>query len=326
MASVARSFIHQLLFVPVLFFYGLTRFMPLSWSRRLGAAFGSLAYWVVPKVKKTGLANIDLIYGPRLLPEEKKQLLHRSVQNLGIVAAEFSHQPKLFRGDLSKQVVIEGLEHIDPDKGCIILGAHHGNWEWMLLASRAMGKPVAAIVREFKDARMDRLVSRVRQSCDITLITKDNALNTALSFLRDGGVVGLLADQNPRQNAVPARFYGQETWATIGPALFALRAKVPIHPVAMIRQANGSYRCTFYPALELQLSGDLWQDLRENTQRCQNALERIIRPHSDQWLWLHRRWKPRKRLAEEWKQKEAKYEARRHRKTQPIEKEAGTQE
>ncbi|HNR36776.1 MAG TPA: hypothetical protein PKO36_16485 [Candidatus Hydrogenedentes bacterium] len=40
-----------------------------------------------------------------------------------------------------------------------------------------------------------------------------------------------------------------------------------------------------------------------NTQRCQDALEAIVRRAPEQWLWLHRRWKERPHLEAEWKRR-----------------------
>ena len=34
-------------------------------------------------------------------------------------------------------------------------------------------------------------------------------------------------------------------------------------------------------------------DVQADTQSVHSALERVIREHPDQWLWIHRRWKTR---------------------------------
>jgi hypothetical protein len=47
-------------------------------------------------------------------------------------------------------------------------------------------------------------------------------------------------------------------------------------------------------------SGQYLEDLVFNTQRCQDALETIIRAHPEQWLWFHQRWRKRERLEKEW--------------------------
>lgn len=313
MAKRRHFMIRQLSFGLTWIFFALTKALPFQLSRRLGAALAAIAYLTVPRVRKTGLANLDLVYGNTLSTRDKKRILYESLQNLGLVAAEFSHLPEILAGGFERYVTVNGVENIDRSKGCVLLGAHHGNWEWMLPVSRMAGLDATAIVREFDDPRMDRLVSGVRQSSGITLITKDNAMGTALRVVRDGAQVGLLADQNPRQNAVPVTFFGQETWGTIGPGMLAMRGKVPIHPISMVRNASGRYIFTFHPALDLRYTGNMMEDLRENTQRCQDALEAIIRDCPGQWLWLHRRWKRRERLEKEWKKREEKQEARRER-------------
>ncbi|NLV46330.1 MAG: lysophospholipid acyltransferase family protein [Candidatus Hydrogenedentes bacterium] len=310
MAKKRHSPVQHLLYGLVWMFFTLTRALPLRFARHLGAALAALAYVVVPRVRKTGLANLDLVYGDTLSTRDKKRILFESVRNLGLVAAEFSYLPTLLAEGFESHVTVRGIENIDRSQGCIFIGAHLGNWEWMLPVSRMLGLETAAIVREFDDPRMDGLVSGVRQSSGVFLITKDNAMGTALRVVRENGQVGLLADQNPRQNAVPVTFFGRETWGTIGPALLAMRGKVPIHPISMIRNDTGGYVFTFYPPVELRYTGSMMEDLRENTQRCQDALEAIIREYPGQWLWLHRRWKRRERLESEWKKREEKQAAR----------------
>lgn len=310
MAKTRHSPVQRLLYGLVWAFFTLTRALPLRFARRLGTALAALAYVVVPRVRKTGLANLDLVYGDTLSTRDKKRILYESVRNLGLVAAEFSYLPTLLAEGFEPYVTVRGIENIDRSKGCVLLGAHHGNWEWMLPVSRMLGLDAAAIVREFDDPRMDSLVSGARQSSGVTLITKDNAMGTALRVVRENGQVGLLADQNPRQNAVPVTFFGRETWGTIGPALLAMRGKVPIHPISMVRNETGRYVFTFYPSVNLHYTGSMMDDLRENTQRCQDALETIIREYPGQWLWLHRRWKRRERLESEWKKREEKQAAR----------------
>jgi len=48
----------------------------------------------------------------------------------------------------------------------------------------------------------------------------------------------------------------------------------------------------------------------QNTQWCQDALEAAVRVNPGQWLWMHRRWKARPRLEEEWEVRSKKDAAR----------------
>ncbi len=281
-------------------FSKITAVLPLSLCRTLGRFIGSVAYLLVPRIRTVGLANLDRAYGDTLPDAEKRRILKEATQNLGIVAAEFSHIPALFGGSSPPSTRIEGLEHIDPERGTLLIGGHLGNWEWMAPALSQAGLQVAEIVRPLDDPRLDRLVDSTRRSGNIETIGKDGAGKEVLRLLREGWVVGVLVDQSPRENGVPTRFFGQECWGTIAPAMIAARAKVPIHTAAMIRDAHGQYTLTFSPPFELVKSGDFRKDLVDNTQHCQDLVEADVRAHPGQWLWMHRRWKPRPRLAAEW--------------------------
>ena len=52
-------------------------------------------------------------------------------------------------------------------------------------------------------------------------------------------------------------------------------------------------QCSRAVRTELQAGGIDEADVIENTRRCQAAVERAIRQHPEQWLWIHRRWKTR---------------------------------
>jgi KDO2-lipid IV(A) lauroyltransferase len=85
--------------------------------------------------------------------------------------------------------------------------------------------------------------------------------------------------------------------------MIAVRAKMPVVPVALTRKAGGGYVLRFYEPISMVRTGNLRDDLVNYSQACQDALERMVRENPEQWLWLHRRWKARPQLAAEWDRK-----------------------
>ena len=85
--------------------------------------------------------------------------------------------------------------------------------------------------------------------------------------------------------------------------MIAVRARMPVVPVALTRNAEGGFTLRFYPPIAMERSRNLREDLINYSQACQDALERMIRETPEQWLWLHRRWKARPQLAAEWDRK-----------------------
>ncbi len=270
--------------------------LPLGVARAVGRAVAWAAYYVIPRIRRAGLANLELAYGDALARAEKTRILKRSVRNLGIVAAECSRIPKLAEEDINAYVTFSGLEHIDKSKGGVIISAHLGNWEWIGPALATQGYRFAEVVRPFAHAGLDRFIDGLRRRGGIITIPKSNAMGEMLRLLGQGYLVGILVDQSPASDAVPVRFFGQSTWSTVGPAVAAGRAGVPIYVVLMPRTGDGRYRLIINPALEPAETGDIRKDVTENTQRCQSAIEQIVREYPEQWLWVHRRWKPRPHL------------------------------
>jgi KDO2-lipid IV(A) lauroyltransferase len=281
----------------------LSRCLPLSVNRAIALPVGRLLARLVPRVRRVAMANLDLAYGDSLSQEEKERIYRGAVDNVSLVAAEFSQIEHIAEGKAGNLVTVEGAHFIEKGRGYVCIGAHFSNWELMGPSMAAHGFDVAAVVREFDSPRVNRLIDSIRRSGKVTTIPKDKGGREIIRLLRQGALVGILVDQSPRENGVPVTFFGAPCWATIAPAMIAVRAKTSVIPAAMTRDASGGYRLRFYEPITMTRTGDLRADLVNYTQACQDALERMVRETPEQWLWLHQRWKARPRLAEEWARK-----------------------
>jgi KDO2-lipid IV(A) lauroyltransferase len=291
--------------------YGLTRFflgllgaLPLAFARKLVIALGRVALALLPRLHRVGREQLDAVYGDTLSNEAKQQILRDAMDNISIVAAEFAHGPRL-REHGFPGLLIEGIEHVDQSRGGIMISAHQGNWEW-LAGACSRGIPKFLIVaRPLNYPPMDALVEREREAIGFKTIPKVGAAKRLYEALADGWQVGIMVDQCPRERGVPTTFLGRECWSTIGPAMIAAKAKVPVHFVSMYRQPDGSYICNISPALTLVDTGNALDDLQRNTQMFQDEAEKHVRLFPGQWLWFHRRWKQRPQLAKEWAERVA---------------------
>lgn len=295
-----RAFIRQAAGIATILLANFLRMLPLPWARAVARAAARIIYHLIPRVKRVGLSNLKLAYGDTLTDAERKRILMEAVENMTTVAAEFPRTPDLVGDFVNANVVVENEEVLPRDRGCIVISAHLGNWEWLAPAMAARGWKAAEVVRPLDDPRLDAYVDQTRCAGRIITIPKLRAAQEIAVRLAEGTVVGILVDQSPRRNGVPARFFGQPCWATIAPVMLALRTGVPVHTAAMVRGSDGRYTLKLTPAISFVKTGNPRADLVENVQRCQDALEAMIREHPGQWLWLHRRWKKRPQLEEEW--------------------------
>lgn len=284
----------------------LTALLPLSWARGITVALGRVALRVVPRLHRVGMDNLDLAYGDSIPQNEKRRILRGAMDNLALTAAEFSRLPSL-RGDASAAWVdIVGAENVDATRSGILVGGHHSNWELMATCVPRYGIHMAVVVRPLRHPALNQAIDRIRQGAGSDTVPKEGAGPEVIRRLKTGDFVGVLIDQSPRESAVPVSFFGQPCWATAAPVMLAIRSKAPIVPAMMSRRADGRYLLRALPPIHVERSGDLRRDLVEYSQRIQDVFEAHVRAYPEEWLWFHRRWKPRPQLQAEWDAKSKK--------------------
>jgi KDO2-lipid IV(A) lauroyltransferase len=145
------------------------------------------------------------------------------------------------------------------------------------------------VVRPLDDPGINALVEHRRRLSGNRLIEKWDAARVILRALHKGEAVGVLIDQNSSlSEGVFVDFFGVPACANAGFAKLAVHSGAAVLPgFAVWSDAEQKYVLRFYKPVEM--TGDAAAD----TQRLHSLLERVIREHPDQWLWIHRRWKTR---------------------------------
>ena len=116
-------------------------------------------------------------------------------------------------------------------------------------------------------------------------------MREALTLLRRGECVCVIADQDAGRDGVFVPFLGTPASTPPGPAEFALRAGTPILFGAMhrttegrLRRASSRRRCPFP-------TGSTTPRPSANSPAARGGARDVVRAHPAQWLWTHRRWK-----------------------------------
>lgn len=274
--------------------------LPMPVGRAITRVVGRTALLFVPRLKKIGMENLDRAYGDSITRAEKKKILGEAMDNICAVAAELPKIPQVAAEGIENYVELRGLENVDRSRGGLLISGHFGNWEWMPSVMAGADLHVLTVIRELDDPALNTEIRRLRSGERISFVHKDEAAGPIVAHMLEGHMGGIMADQCPRENAVPTTFFGAPCWSTIGPALVAMRAGLPIYPVEIMRTAPGKYIGQIHPPVEIQNTGDTMDDLVVNAQRCQDVIEAWVRKRPGQWLWFHRRWKKRPKLEAEW--------------------------
>jgi KDO2-lipid IV(A) lauroyltransferase len=272
--------------------------LPRSLARAAGSAVANLLLALSPKLKKTAEFNLRLAF-PGWGDAKRKATIRAMARSLGWMAAEFARMPKYARKNIEDVIVLDGhenfLEGQRRGKGVLFLTAHIGAWELSSYAHALYGYPLHYMARPLDNAYLDELVNRYRGLSGNEPIFKNQSARTMLRILKDGGTIGILADQNTMpQEGVFVDFFGTPACTTAGIARVGLHTGAAVVPgYAVWDNSSEKYRLRFEPPLELIRTGDRERDILENTRLFAKVTEEIIRKYPEQWVWIHARWKTR---------------------------------
>lgn len=175
-------------------------------------------------------------------------------------------------------------------RGALLITGHYGNWEVAAAAVAARGVPIAAVVKSQRNRLVDAMVEDARRRLGVETIDMAKAPRRVPRLLAEGGVVGIVADQDARWKGVWVPFFGIPASTFRGPAQFALRLGSPIFAAVARRLPDGRYRVDA-ERLRLEPSGDLQADEVRLTAALAAHLESEIRKDPGQYFWFHKRWK-----------------------------------
>lgn len=273
---------------------GLARWIRPGIRAKAAAAFFSGGLRLAGPRRKVALENLRMAY-PDSTGEWRRDTVKKCYQHIAWMVAEYLALVRNPSMVLAWVTEVRGREILDKLKesgeGAIILAAHVGNWELLAAWLAQSGYPLTAVVRNPDDPHMAELIKTYRAKMGVGTIEKHFIMKDAVRFARRGGFLGLLPDQAWNSSGVRGPFFGRMCYTAGGPAAIAHLAGVPVVPVVSYRLAPFRHRVIISPPIPMVQGSERNGTIRENTFRMNRAVEEMIRPFPEQWLWLHRRWK-----------------------------------
>jgi Kdo2-lipid IVA lauroyltransferase/acyltransferase len=249
---------------------------------------------------RVGRDNLKAAF-PEKPTAEIEAILSGVWDNLGRLAAEFAHLDRLWVDDRQAlrtervafgQKGLEIFEQLRSDgKPALIFAAHLANWEIPALAAAALGFDSTVLFRlpnlgGVAEAIVGRRVAHMGQ----LIRTGPDAPIRLARALDAGSHVGMLVDQHYTKG-VDVMFFGRRCKANPLLARLARHYDCPIHGVRIIRVGNGKFRGEVTDPIEVPRDADGQVNVQGTMQAITTVVERWVREHPEQWLWLHRRWR-----------------------------------
>ena len=271
--------------------------LPLRVSVKLGALMGRAAFYIIPKERRKTLDHLGAAFADKKSQEEIRETAMKVFSNLGRNAAEWLNYPKLDKRWFEKNVTTQGFERLleahKRKKGVIILTGHFGNWELLAAYLGLFGCKGAIIARKIYVEQFNTFFVKMRGHFGHENIYRDESPKRVLKFLRDGGYMGVLPDQDVDSlEGVFVDFFGKPAYTPTSPVKLAIKTGAALMPSLLLRTGG---RFTFFVdnEIKLDITGDKERDVLVNTAKWMNVFEKYIRRYPDQWVWMHRRWKTR---------------------------------
>jgi KDO2-lipid IV(A) lauroyltransferase len=270
--------------------------LPLSISRPIGQTLGRSALGLLPRSRRRIRTHLEIAF-PDLDRSRRDAMLKNIARHFGLMLAEVAWLWHAQPQDLENLCEMDGVENffgaLEDGRGVIFTTGHCGTWELMSARLPIGGVPLATAARELDDPRLDRLVTALRSRFGTEVILRGpSAGKQMVRALAANRVAALLIDQDIRGiPGVFVPFFGRSAWTPSGAAMLALRRSCPVVPGFIHRRPDGTHRIEIHPQLPMPSDGTLEDRVEELTAAATAAIERQIRAHPEQWVWMHRRWR-----------------------------------
>jgi Kdo2-lipid IVA lauroyltransferase/acyltransferase len=279
------------------------RIVRLAERKRTADCFAWVARNVGPwfPEHRRGLNNLRSAF-PEKSADEISEILLQVWDNLGRVCAEFAHLDRIRIGspedpDVSDVMFdsrsLEELGRIRRSASpSICFGAHFANWEIPAVVPPLVGLDSYGLYRPPNNQIINDAILAIRANCMGTLIpTRLDAPLRLADALGHGGHVGMLVDQHYGRG-VDVTFLGRTCKANPLLAQLARRFECPIRGLRVVRQRDRNiFRGELTGPIDLPRGSDGKIDVQGATQAITSVVEKWIREHPGQWLWLHNRWR-----------------------------------
>lgn len=260
--------------------------LPGPWIFRIGEWLGGLTWRLMPARRRAVERNLRIAFAGEMDMDGIRAMAKAAMRRAGGNLISAAHTASLSPEQLGKVIRLEHFELLEKPlregRGVVLLLAHMGNWE---LLSRLVhlfppGSKTGAFFRPLNNERLNERVLARRQSDGTRMFSKRDPFHQATGFLRDGGILGVLADQRVGRQGDWVPFFGRRTRSSPLPALLARRAKAEVLALSLITERPGAWKAVLMPV-----------ETPTSTRHCMAALETAMRASLVDVFWLQERWR-----------------------------------
>ena len=255
--------------------------------RPIAELLGTIAYAASSSTRAAVRANLEMIApGSGTGAMTRRVFVEQSRNYLDIFRLPRIEAARI-RASVEKRGWERFLQAHEQGKGVIVASAHLGPISLVGQVLVAHGYDTVLPV-EMERSEIQRAVNRARAALGLQLVRADTPL-AVVRALRQGKVLGLLADRAITGVGERVPFFGRDTLLPSAHIALGLRTGAPVIPAFSLHEGR-MLVASFEPALELPQTGDRQADMRAGMAQWAEVLERYIRRAPEQWTVFERVW------------------------------------
>lgn len=268
---------------------GILHFTPAKIVDRIGTILGTICWIILRDRRQTLTRNCRIAYEYKSESFEIQRLVKSIFLSTGANLLGGIKTATMKNQKLREHITVFGLEALNDQlgknkTGAIFVLAHMGNWELLAHLQNILlvDRPSAAFYRPLNNPLLDQLISKRRRQSGTELFSNKDGFTRATTHLRNGGILGILADQHAGRAGVIIPFFGRNTSCTPLIEILHRRTKASIFHVAVCRTAPAHWN------IEIRQHP---LDQQGHTSSIMHGIEQSIRRSPADGFWFHNRWK-----------------------------------
>ncbi len=254
---------------------------------------GNITWHLIPN-KRLNMAINNAMQSLSLNHQKATELVKKSWVRFGPMIVEVLRFPIITK-NIDKYVHIHGKEYlteaVNYQRGVIIATAHSDNWELLGAALALNGFNLVGVSQQQSNLSADKFINEYRQMSGMKIMYKYD-VRSMFKLLKEGWIIGLIMDQDAAEDGIVMPFLGRNASCAHGAATLARFNNAPIVPVFITAGEKPHTHDIFIsPPMFVEKTKHKHHDIRVTTEKITKIIEAHILNHTEEWFWLHNRWK-----------------------------------
>lgn len=252
--------------------------------------------WLQPGKRRLVHKNMRRVLGPEVEERTVDRFVAAAFDSYAHYWVDASRVGLLTGGSrVDDRWTIEGMEHVESSmkrgKGTILAIPHVGNWEYGGLWMAQHGYPMVCIAEVLEPRELYEWFVTQRERLGLTILPfESDSTAKLLAYLREGRLVGLLADRDLVGNGVEVELFGETTTLPAGPAMLALRSGADLMSAAVYHYRGDRHHAVINPPIDCARTGRLRDDVARITRQVAEEMEVMIKRAPEQWHMFQANW------------------------------------